>query len=67
MNQEKLEELQAETYELDTPAQDLLAAIRNAHGCETAEDFIANIDEALSHVAGIVKDLELIKRLIKLK
>ncbi len=58
MDQDKLDELQGEIYDLEKPSQELVDAIETAGGCETAVDFKANLDVALDLLEQLVKDVK---------
>ncbi len=63
MTDEKFEELQADTPEIEGTASDLLQAIGNAMDCETPEDLIANLKEAHSCAVLIAGEIQaLLKR-----
>jgi hypothetical protein len=60
MTNEQLEELQGEVCDLN--ARDIDTAIGDASSCETAADFIANLDDAIEAAKQLLKELKDIRK-----
>ena len=60
MTTEQLDELQAEVSDLY--AKDIDTAIQDASSCETAADFIANLDDAIEAAKQLLKELKDIRK-----
>ena len=52
-----LDELQAEVGERTAIAERVIEALRNAEGCETGADYVANIAEAIVETANLAREL----------
>jgi hypothetical protein len=63
MTTEQLEELQAELSDLD--ARDIDTAITDGASCETASDFVQNLDDAIEAVKLLLSELKAIRKQVK--
>ena len=63
MTNEQLDELQAEICDLN--AKDIDTAITDSCSCETAKDFIANLDDAIQSAKLLMKELKDIRNKVQ--
>ncbi len=59
---EQMEELQAELNDLNV--RDIAASIADGASCETAEDFVQNIDDAIEAAKLLLSELKSIRKQI---
>jgi hypothetical protein len=52
-----LDELQAEVADRIATTERVIEALRNAEGCETGADYVANIAEAIVETANLTREL----------
>ena len=63
MTTEQLDDLQAELSDLKTTG--IEDAIRSGDSCETEEDFVANLDDAIEAAKLLLSELKAIRKQIK--
>ncbi len=67
MNQDKFEDIQSEACDLEDLPALVLSHIRNAYGCETPEDLIANLKEAAIEAECLLDDIRKLYKKAKAK
>ena len=65
MKQEQFEDIQSGAYEIEEMPATIGRHIQNAHCCETPEDLIASLKEAVAETEDLLKELRSLLRRAK--